>query len=204
MPQKIVSENKSYKVLKKLGEGGTSVVYLVEDSKKRKLALKILGEEVDPAFLDRIIDIMKNEFEVLSKLRHSNIAQVFDFEFCPELGKYFFTTEYVEGTDILTFTEHADFATKEELIVQFLNALEYVHRSGLIHCDIKCGNILVTSVKDAPVIKLVDFGFATRHLATDKIVVGTLHYLAPELVLKMAGIDNRVDIYASGIVLYRL
>lgn len=203
IPKEIVSENKSYKVIKKLGEGGTSIVYLVEDGKQR-LALKILGEEVDKAFKDRYIEILKNEFEVLSKLRHPNIARVYDFGYSPKLGKYFFTTEYVEGTSIQGFTENANLKTKEELFVQFLTALDYVHKNGLIHSDIKTGNILVTMVKGAPVIKLVDFGFATKHLATSQYVVGTLHYLAPELFLRMAEIDARIDIYASGVVLYKL
>ena len=203
IPQQIASENKTYKVLKKLGQGGTSVVYLVEYG-RQKLALKILGEHVDPVFVKSHIELLKNEFEVLSRLRHPNIARVYDFEYCPELDKYFFTTEYVEGTDILSFTRGTDFSTKEELYVQFLNALDHVHHNKLIHCDIKCSNILVTMVKKDPVVKLVDFGFATRHLGRSEYVIGTLHYLAPELVLQMEDIDARVDIYAAGIVLYRL
>lgn len=203
-PTKIESQNKSYKIIKRLGEGGTSVVYLANDG-KRDVALKILGEEADPAFKDKYVEILKNEFEVLSKLRHPNVAEVYDFEFSKDLGKYFFTTEYVNGTDIYNYTSSADLKGREDLFVQLLLALDYVHRCGVIHCDIKCGNALVAKVKNTPVVKLVDFGFATRRLATSGNVVGTIHYLAPELLVReRSGVDHRVDIYAAGIVLYRL
>jgi tetratricopeptide (TPR) repeat protein/predicted Ser/Thr protein kinase len=203
-PEKVESANKTYKIIKPLGEGGTSVVYLAADGNK-KVALKILGEQVDPAFKEKYVQILKNEFEVLSRLHHPNIAEVYDFDFASELGKYFFTTEFIDGTDLYNYTQTSDFRTKEELFVQLLAALEYVHRSGVIHCDIKCGNALVTQIKKTPVVKLVDFGFATRQLAESNFVVGTAHYLAPELLVsERKDVDHRVDIYAAGIVFYRL
>ena len=134
-PKKVESQNKSYKIADCLGEGGTSIVYLANDG-ARDIALKILGEEVDPKFKEQYVQILKNEFEVLSKLRHPNIAQVYDFEYAPALNKYFFTTEYVKGTDIYAYTERLDFKAKEELFLQMLVALDYVHRNGLIHCDV--------------------------------------------------------------------
>ncbi len=203
-PKVIESQNKSYQIVKPLGEGGTSVVYLANDG-KREVALKILGEEVDPAFKDRYVQILKNEFEVLTKLRHPNIAEVYDFEFAPAMGKYFFTTEYIKGTDVYNYTEGLDLSAKEDLFIQMLVALEYVHRCGVIHCDIKCGNALVTQVKKTPVLKLVDFGFATRRLASGGAVVGTAHYLAPELLsAERKEVDHRIDVYAAGILYYRL
>src|SRR3989338_6487551 len=202
-PKKVESQNKSYKIADCLGEGGTSIVYLANDG-ARDIALKILGEEVDPKFKEQYVQILKNEFEVLSKLRHPNIAQVYDFEYAPALNKYFFTTEYVKGTDIYAYTERLDYKAKEELFVQMLVALDYVHRNGLIHCDVKCGNALVTLIKKTPVVKLVDFGFATRRLISSGNVVGTLAYMAPELLMQSADINHRVDIYAAGILFYRL
>lgn len=203
-PEKIESQNKSYKILDLLGEGGTSAVYLANDG-KREVALKILGEEVDPAFKEKYVQILKNEFDVLSKLRHPNIAEVYDFEYSRGLNKYFFTTEYIKGTDIYNFTENTDARIKEELFVQLLTSLDYVHRCGVIHCDIKCGNALVTHAGKMPVVKLVDFGFATRRLATGGNVVGTAHYLAPELLVQeRKDVDHRIDIYAAGVVYYRL
>lgn len=204
LPKTIGSQNKSYEVLDVLGEGGTSVVYLAKDGKK-DVAIKILGEEVEPAFKDQYVKILKNEFEVLSNLRHPNIAEVYDFGYSPELGKYFFTTEYVKGADIYNYTSNADLRTKEDLFVQMLVALDYVHRCGVIHCDIKCGNALVTTVRGTPVLKLVDFGFATSKLASTGDIVGTIHYLAPELLVKeRKDVDHKIDIYAAGIVFYRL
>jgi serine/threonine protein kinase/tetratricopeptide (TPR) repeat protein len=202
-PLIIEAQSKSYKVIKTLGSGGTSIVYLANDG-KREVALKILGEDVDPAFKDRYIQILKNEFEVLSKLRHPNIAEVYDFEYAPKLGKYFFTTEFINGSDIYNYTNTADFNLKEDLFVQLLLALDYVHRCGVVHCDIKCGNALVTQIKKTSVVKLVDFGFATRKLASTGMVVGTPHYLAPELLVGGKEIDHKIDIYAAGIVYYRL
>lgn len=204
VPKKIETQNKVYEIQETLGEGGTSVVYLAKDG-KRDVALKILGEEVDPTFREHYVEIMKNEFEVLSKLRHPNIAEVYDFEYCPSLGKYFFTTEFVKGTDIYNYTQASDYRAKEELFVQLLAALDYVHRCGVMHCDVKCGNALVTQVRGTPIVKLVDFGFATRKLSTGGSIVGTAHYLAPELLAtERKDVDHRIDIYAAGIVFYRL
>ncbi|MBI2341250.1 MAG: serine/threonine protein kinase, partial [Deltaproteobacteria bacterium] len=183
-PQIIEAQSKSYKVIKTLGAGGTSIVYLANDG-KRDVALKILGEDVDATFKERYIQILKNEFEVLSRLRHPNIAEVYDFEYAPKLGKYFFTTEYINGADIYNYTSAADFNLKEDLFVQLLLALDYVHRCGMV-------------------VKLVDFGFATRKLASTGLVVGTPHYLAPELLVGGKEINHKIDIYAAGIVYYRL
>src|SRR3989338_11649897 len=106
-PHTIESQGKSYKIIETLGEGGTSIVYLANDG-TRSVALKILGEEVEPIFKDRYVQILKNEFEVLSKLRHPNIAEVYDFEFALAIGKYFFTTEYIKGTDLYNITSTSD------------------------------------------------------------------------------------------------
>lgn len=198
------TSNKSYKIIDTLGEGGTSIVYLANDG-KRDIALKILGEVVDPAFKDQYVKILKNEFEVLTSLKHPNIAEVYDFEYAPSIGKYFFTTEYVKGSDVYNYTDGMDIKAKEDLFVQLLLALDHVHRSGVIHCDIKCGNALVTQVKGTSMLKLVDFGFATRKLATKGDVIGTIQYLAPELLVKeRKDVDHKIDIYAAGVVLYRL
>lgn len=202
-PKKIAGR---YRVLRILGSGGGGVVYLVEDSKMEgaKLALKLLEvrKETDPALMGRL----KNEFIALAALHHPHTARVYDFGITAE--QIFFTSEYIPGRDILTAAQGAHLNLIFQWIVQILSALDFLHRKGILHLDLKPMNILVTDPDAAGEVsaKLIDFGSADCRKAGQAAsgeVMGTPPYVAPELLLERAP-SAAADLYSLGILLHQI
>ncbi len=202
-PKKNKSISKRYKIIKKVASGGMADVFLGYDLKlNRKIAIKILSASNagDRNFVARF----KNEAQILARLNHPNIVQIYDWgEFD---NSYFICMEYIEGNSLKEIIEKkgtllprivADYA------VQICNALLMAHKNNLIHRDIKPQNILVTSEGK---IKVTDFGIA-KSLNTDVTktlnIMGTAHYISPEQA-KGEILDHRTDIYSLGIVLYEM
>jgi Nif-specific regulatory protein len=189
--------NQRYLLVRPLGEGGMGEVYLVRDRVQgdRPLALKILRRDFDPGAVDRF----KEEFRSTSRLRHPNLAEVYDFGEIAGDGRLFLTMEYVEGRDLQALDWSALAPRFDDLAVQCLRALDYIHLRGLLHNDIKPQNILVRPPFQ---VKLLDFGLA-RSVGdpTRPEPSGTLHYLAPERLQGRAP-DGRSDLYSLGVVLY--
>jgi non-specific serine/threonine protein kinase/serine/threonine-protein kinase len=186
-----------YEVEKLLGKGATGKVYLVKDKleKGEKLALKLL--EAPGA---RHLELMRHEFSILTKQRHPNIARVYDFGFDEESGLWFYTTEYIEGEGIIEACKSLDFSGKSRLFAQVLRALQHIHSKGIIHYDVKTGNIIVDS---GNVAKLIDFGLATTETPISGSMRGTIGYAAPEVVRGELG-DPRSDLYSLGVVYYEV
>jgi serine/threonine protein kinase/tetratricopeptide (TPR) repeat protein len=212
--------NYRYTIVEKLGEGGSGEVFLVEDvlKKNRKVAIKVLhspekvGVEAGEAF--------QNEVSVLMNLAHPNLVRIFDVgvvrhaRFESLLHRRFFTMEYVDGRDALgwissdTTRPSADkTAVLEQLLLQALSVLAYIHHEGIIHFDIKPQNLVLLEdqdVSEAPVLKLMDFGFSRRReAATNVSARGTIEYTAPE-ILKAEAFDHRIDLYSLGATFYHL
>jgi len=185
-----------YKIEKLLGEGAAGKVYLVEDKLEdnRKLALKLL--EAPGA---RHLELMRHEFSILTKLKHPNIARVYDFGFDEESGFWFYTSEYVEGKDIIKACKKLDYADKSRLFAQLLRALQHIHSRGVIHYDVKPGNIIINK---EGIAKLIDFGLATTKTPVSGAMRGTIGYAAPEVVRGELG-DPRSDLYSLGVVTYQ-
>lgn len=186
-----------------MGRGGIGEAFLaVETASGRRGVLK----RVLKSSLAKKIDSLRKEFETLSRLAHPNIARVFA---SGEDGEaVFFFEEFVDGSDLFTATQAADYNQILSCLVQVLRALHYLHGQGLLHGDLKPENILV--VRGAPLfrddaVKLIDFGLA-RHLGDvspkDK-PSGTLHFLAPEALMGK-GYDHRADLFALGVCLYKM
>jgi serine/threonine-protein kinase len=183
-----------------------STVHLAFDQRlERYVALKLLAEHLadDPAFVSRF----RREALAAARLVHQNIVQVFDFGFDERQHQHFIVMEHVSGhscAEILRDRGHLDVDQAVEIIGQACRGLEYAHRHGVVHRDVKPGNLLVS---DAEVVKLADFGIAR---ATDQSsitqvgsVLGTAAYLAPEQARgEEAG--PRADIYSLGVVTYQL
>ena len=195
-----------YHIEGRLGVGGMSTVHLAFDQRlERYVALKLLAEHLadDPTFVSRF----RREALAAARLVHPNIVQVFDFGFDEGSHQHFIVMEHVPGhscAELLRDRGHLDVDQGVEIIAQSCRGLEYAHRNGVIHRDVKPGNLLVS---DSDVVKLADFGIA-RAVDQSSItqvgsVLGTAAYLAPEQARgEEAG--PRADIYSLGVVTYQL
>lgn len=204
-PGTVIAER--YRVLRAIGQGGMGRVYLVEDlrSPGRQVALKtIRGDAMRPG----AIDAFKHEFKILVKLRHPNVAKAYEFGQALGTSEHYFTTEFVEGTAVAEAVKPGDLDRILDLAVQILRGLAFVHSRGLVHHDIKAGNLLVPRPPkdggaDGLHVKIIDFGLvATERQATD-VLMGSPSYLAPERIRRQPA-DRRADLYSFGVVLFRL
>ncbi len=195
-----------YQLEGRLGVGGMSTVYLALDSRlERRVAIKLLAEHLadDEAFVSRF----RREALAAARLVHPNIVQVFDFGFDESQHQHFIVMEHVPGhscAELLRDRGHLDLEQGVDVITQACRGLDYAHRNGVVHRDVKPGNLLVS---DSDVVKLADFGIAR---ATDQSsitqvgsVLGTAAYLSPEQARgEEAG--PRADLYSLGVVAYQL
>tara|TARA_B100001059_G_scaffold229238_1_gene261544 strand:- start:11750 stop:13762 length:2013 start_codon:yes stop_codon:yes gene_type:complete len=209
----IPSEIAGYSVTRMLGEGGMSVVYAaMQREPKRLVALKVLkGTSFPPISLRRF----KREIEILGKLRHPGIAQVYDAGTWDDGGgmKPFFVMEYIPGACEFTDHMHKRDMTLEQrlkLFVRICAAVDHGHKRKIVHRDLKPGNILVDENGE---VKIIDYGVArvsevevsaeTMHTEAGRLI-GTVQYMAPEQVdMAMQDIDGRCDVYALGVLLYQ-
>jgi TolB-like protein len=199
-----------YRILRRIGAGGMGVVYLAHDERlDRDVALKVLAADVlaDPSAAPRF----RREAHALSRLNHPNIAAVYDFD--TQAGVSFLAMEHVAGRSVSDIAEQGPVADPElvNLALQLADGLVAAHREGVVHRDLKPGNLRLTA--DGR-LKILDFGLAkftgpasadgaTQTALETQGVVGTLPYMAPEQ-LRGAPVDARTDIYAAGVVLYEL
>jgi serine/threonine-protein kinase len=197
--------NDRYQLLEALGKGGMAFVYRARDLMlERYVAVKILREDYtrDPAFQDRF----RLEAKAAANLSHPNIVTVHDFGL--DAGKLFIVMEYVPGTDLKTLIQQRGRFTPEEalpLIIQACAGIGYAHRAGLVHCDVKPQNMLVTPDQR---LKVADFGIA-RALASIRpgeqsdVVWGSPQYFSPEQA-SGATPSPSSDVYSLGVVLYEM
>ncbi|TET31471.1 MAG: GAF domain-containing protein [Planctomycetota bacterium] len=188
-----------YRVEREIGVGGMCTVYLVSELKRpeHSLALKVVAGETNPVRLETF----RNEFRILVHLNHENLIRVFDFGLLPDNFGFFYTAEFIEGSDLLEANVGAKEDTLIDCIVQVCRALEYVHARGFVHYDVKPKNLLVTR---GGVVKLTDFGLsALAGRGLGKRVRGTPAYTAPEIITG-ADIDHRADLYSLGVTLYEI
>ena len=197
--------NKRYRLLSPLGAGGMAVVYKAQDlALGRLVAVKILREPLtgDPDFLARF----QQEARSAANLAHPNIVTVHDFG--RDGGRNYIVMEYIEGKDLKTLIkEGAPFKVDRalDIAIQICAGIGYAHRSGLVHCDVKPQNILVTP--DGRV-KVTDFGIAKALASlqpgeTTDIVWGSPQYYSPE---QAAGEmpTPASDVYSLGVVMYEM
>ncbi len=184
---------KKYRVLKSLGTGAMGEVFLVLPPRGDPVALKLL-KSLEAAGSEAALSQFENEFKTLKKLSHPNIGKIFDYGYDEELKKVFFTSPWLRGSDLYVATQDLSFDKCEEYFVQMLRALNYLHQKGLIHCDLKPGNIFVENEH----VQLIDFGLAGYW---GESIVGTPTYLAPEIY---RGEHHSVasDLYAIGVIIY--
>ncbi|MHC4780704.1 MAG: serine/threonine-protein kinase, partial [Planctomycetota bacterium] len=186
-----------YRIEEVIGSGGMGEVYRVTDLLRegKVKALKTLPPDL---LSEGILERFKIEFEILASLSHPGLEEVHDFEFDSDRGINYFTAEYIPGNDFLSAAEGLNFADLASLTVQVCRALAYLHSRGIIHFDLKPGNVLVSP--DRAGVKLIDFGLAGAK-ATE--LFGTPGYVAPEII-RDGEADRRADLYGLGVILYQV
>ena len=149
-----------YKLLEAIGEGGMGVVYMAEQTEpvRRKVALKVIKPGMDSK---QVVARFEAERQALALMDHPNIAKVHDGG-ATESGRPYFVMELVYGVPITKFCNDNHLTPRQrlELFVPVCNAIQHAHQKGVIHRDLKPGNILVTEVDGRPVPKVIDFGVA--------------------------------------------
>jgi serine/threonine-protein kinase len=195
-----------YELGDRIGSGGMSTVVRAFDARlERYVAVKLLAEHLadDTQFVQRF----QREAKSAARLVHPNIVQVFDYGFDPDKGRYYIVMEYVQGrSGAQLLTEHGRLSVEGTLHLAdgACKALAHAHRHGVIHRDVKPGNIMLA---DDGQVKLADFGIAwagdalqvTQHGA----VLGTVSYLAPEQA-SGGKATPQADIYGLGVVIFQL
>jgi eukaryotic-like serine/threonine-protein kinase len=197
--------NNRYLILEQLGKGGMAMVYRARDTMlERSVAVKVLRESYsrDPAFLDRF----RQEAKAAANLSHPNIVTVHDFGL--DNGLLFIVMEYVPGTDLKALIKQRGRFTPEEavpLLIQACAGIGYAHRAGLVHCDVKPQNMLVTPDMR---LKVTDFGIA-RALSTihpeeqSDVIWGSPQYFSPEQASGAAP-SPASDVYSLGVIMYEM
>ena len=181
--------------------GATGVVYAVRDrlADARVVALKTMRHQ---ALGNAGRAMFRSEFRTLTRLRHPNLARVYDYGELADEGASFFTMDYLPQGDLFAATKDADLPTLLRHVISSCRALSYLHSRGLIHFDIKPLNILLNQDGVACV---VDFGLCgPRPTGRTMTVLATPHYMAPELVTLDRPLDHRCDVYSIGATLYHL
>jgi eukaryotic-like serine/threonine-protein kinase len=193
-----------YRIEREIAHGGMAEVYLARDqSLDRLVALKALFPEFarEPSFVERF----RREAQAAANLNHPNIVAIYDWG--QESGTYFIVMEYVEGRslrDLINSEGALDPAHAADITAEIASALAFAHRSGVVHRDVKPGNVLLTT---SGTVKVTDFGIAragtSDGLTQTGSVMGTATYFSPEQAQGLA-VDGRSDVYSVGVVLYEL
>jgi len=200
-----------YEIIGKLGVGGMGVVYEAVDVRLgRPVALKFLAEELagDPDAVRRL----RREAQIIAALNHPNICTIYEFD--EHDGATFIAMERVDGRNLKAHMAQQRLTTADLVgtALHVTAALEAAHAAGVVHRDIKPGNILVGATGT---VKVLDFGLARRFAlpGTREIVmggstipgrpIGTVNYMAPERILQLP-LDPRCDLFSLGVVMYEM
>ena len=200
-----------YQILTRIGQGGMGKVYKVKHTHlSRTFALKIISNQV--AETDEARELFYREARFASAMAHPNITSVVDFGEDEKVGM-FMVMELVDGEALnrILFREKQLTTRKAcDIVLQLAEALHYIHKQGVVHCDIKTENILISEEehegkRSKTVIKLLDFGLARSLTATraSTSLSGTPHYVAPERI-RGEPASPASDVYGVGILLYEL
>ncbi|NOR14519.1 MAG: protein kinase, partial [Candidatus Aminicenantes bacterium] len=193
-----------YEIIEELGRGGMGAVYRVEDKKiKQEIALKLIKPEISSD--SRTIERFSNELKTARMVAHRNVCRMFDLG--EDKGAHYITMEYVPGEDLksmIRMTKRLSVATALDIGKQVCEGMSEAHRLGVVHRDLKPGNIMIDKEGTA---RLMDFGIArtleSKGLTGAGVMIGTPEYMSPEQV-EAKEVDQRSDIYSLGVILYEM
>ena len=196
-----------YTIEREVGAGGMATVYLAHDVKHdRKVALKVLRPELSAALGS---ERFPREIKFVAQFNHPHILSLYDSG--EAIGFLYYVMPYVEGEalrDRLAREKQLPIADAIRIFKEVADALAYSHARGVVHRDIKPGNVLLSGrhavVTDFGVAKAVTASATRDTMTTVGMAVGTPHYMAPEQAMGEADIDQRADIYALGILAYEM
>lgn len=192
-----------YKVLERLGAGGMGAVYLARDIRlDRSVAMKFLPAHMTQN--ERARKRFEVEARAASVLDHPNIGVIYEIDETPETG-LFIVMAYYPGESLHQRLLRGPLPAAEaiEIARQLADALACAHEHGIIHRDVKPGNVILTA---SGLVKLLDFGLAKTkdmHLTSPGVAIGTPAFMAPEQMMGKA-IDHRCDVWSLGVLLYRM
>jgi serine/threonine protein kinase/Tfp pilus assembly protein PilF len=193
-----------YQIIEELGRGGMGKVYKALDTEIReKIALKLIKPEI--AVDKKTIERFQNELKFARKISHRNVCRMYDLN--KDAGAYYITMEFVSGEDLKRFIRRSGRLTISkgiDIAKQICEGLDEAHRLGVVHRDLKPGNIMIDDDGNA---RIMDFGIARsvegKGITGAGVMIGTPEYMSPEQV-EGKDIDRRSDIYSLGVILYEI
>jgi serine/threonine protein kinase/Tfp pilus assembly protein PilF len=193
-----------YEIIEELGQGGMGRLYRVLDTKiDQEVALKILRPEISRD--QQTIDRFSNELRLARQVAHKNVCRMYHLG--EDEGTHFIIMEYISGQDLqsmIKMTKQLSMETAISIAKQISEGLAEAHRLGVIHRDLKPGNVMIDREGNA---QILDFGIArsleSRGLTESGQLIGTPEYMSPEQA-QGSGVDQRSDIYSLGVILYEM
>ena len=194
-----------YIIIRQIGEGGMSVVYLAEHKDHGTQAVvKRLRQQL--ALNEQLVKYFVQGARIMHELRHPHLAAVYDY--IEQGDRYFMVEEYLSGGSLADLLDKGEAISQEEALRwcrDALRAVDYAHQSGIVHRDLKPGNLMLNQERE---VKVTDFGiarvFGGPRLTKTGDEKGTPLYMSPEQIRTPDKVDHSTDVYSMGVVLYEL